>query len=53
MSPDAVVLNKGPETVDDFLKQRRGIFAGHIYLKETLGYKVSTMSGRPCSPACS
>ena len=41
----AVVLNKGPETVRDFLKQRRRVFAGHIYLKETLGYKVSTMSG--------
>jgi poly-beta-1,6-N-acetyl-D-glucosamine synthase len=43
-SPGAVVLNKGPETVRDFLKQRRRIFAGHIYLKETLGYKVSTMN---------
>jgi len=41
---DALVLNKGPETVGDFLKQRRRIFAGHLYLKETLGYRVSTMS---------
>lgn len=41
---DALVLNKGPETVNDFLKQRRRIFAGHLYLKETLGYRVSTMS---------
>jgi cellulose synthase/poly-beta-1,6-N-acetylglucosamine synthase-like glycosyltransferase len=43
-APDALVLNKGPETVSDFLKQRRRIFAGHLYLKETLGYRVSTMS---------
>jgi poly-beta-1,6-N-acetyl-D-glucosamine synthase len=44
-SPTAIVLNKGPETVEDFIKQRRRIFAGHLYVKETLGYKVSTMSG--------
>jgi cellulose synthase/poly-beta-1,6-N-acetylglucosamine synthase-like glycosyltransferase len=43
--PEAIVLNKGPETVGDFLKQRRRIFAGHIYVKGTLGYKVATMNG--------
>jgi len=43
--PEAVVLNKGPETVGDFFKQRRRIFAGHVYVKDTLGYKVSTMNG--------
>ena len=43
--PEAIVYNKGPETVHDFLKQRRRIFAGHLYVKDTLGYKVSTMSG--------
>lgn len=43
--PEAVVLNKGPETVSDFFKQRRRIFAGHLYVKDTLGYKVSTMNG--------
>jgi len=42
--PEAVVLNKGPETVSDFFKQRRRIFAGHLYIKDTLGYKVSTMN---------
>ena len=42
--PEAVVLNKGPETVSDFFKQRRRIFAGHLYVKDTLGYKVSTMN---------
>ena len=43
--PQAVVLNKGPETVSDFFKQRWRIFAGHLYVKDTLGYKVSTMNG--------
>jgi biofilm PGA synthesis N-glycosyltransferase PgaC len=44
-APEAVVLNKGPETVGDFLKQRRRIYAGHVYVKDMLGYKVSTMNG--------
>ncbi len=43
--PDAIVYNKGPETVDDFLRQRRRIYAGHLDLQRMLGYKVSTMSG--------
>jgi len=44
-APDAVVYNKGPETVTDYLKQRRRIFAGHLHVKDTLGYRVSTMNG--------
>jgi cellulose synthase/poly-beta-1,6-N-acetylglucosamine synthase-like glycosyltransferase len=44
-APEAVVFNKGPETAAEFVKRRRGNFAGHLYVKETLGYKVSTMSG--------
>ncbi len=43
--PDAIVHNKGPETVRDFLKQRRRIYAGHLYVRDLIGYKVSTMSG--------
>jgi cellulose synthase/poly-beta-1,6-N-acetylglucosamine synthase-like glycosyltransferase len=43
-APEAVIYNKGPETVAEFVKRRRGNFAGHLYVKETLGYKVSTMS---------
>lgn len=42
---DAVVYNKGPETIDDFLKQRRRIFAGHLEIEAFLGYSVSSMSG--------
>jgi poly-beta-1,6-N-acetyl-D-glucosamine synthase len=44
-APGAVVLNKGPENVHDFIKQRRRIFAGHLYVKDTLGYQVATMNG--------
>lgn len=42
--PEALVYNKGPETVDDFLRQRRRIYAGHLALQRDLGYAVSTMS---------
>lgn len=43
--PEAIVYNKGPETVDDFLRQRRRIYAGHLEMQAHLGYAVSTMSG--------
>lgn len=43
--PEAIVYNKGPETVADFLRQRRRIYAGHLQMKAQLGYAVSTMSG--------
>jgi poly-beta-1,6-N-acetyl-D-glucosamine synthase len=46
-APEAIVYNKGPETVSDFLRQRRRIYAGHLEVKESLGYAVSTMSGGP------
>lgn len=43
-APRAIVNNKGPETISDFLKQRRRIFAGHIHLKRTKGYMPSSMN---------
>ena len=43
--PEAVVYNKGPDTVEDFLRQRRRIYAGHLEMQHQLGYSVSTMSG--------
>ena len=43
--PQALVYNKGPETLSDFIKQRRRIYAGHLYIVDTLGYHVSTMNG--------
>jgi biofilm PGA synthesis N-glycosyltransferase PgaC len=46
-APDAVVFNMGPETLGDFIKQRRRNYAGHLHLKEKYGYKVSSLdSGR-------
>lgn len=40
--PEAVVRNKGPETMADFLRQRRRIAAGHTQLFREKGYRVST-----------
>jgi len=46
-APDAVVYSMGPETVGDFIRQRRRNYAGHLYLKSKYGYKVSSLdSGR-------
>ncbi len=42
-APDAVVFNMGPETLGDFIRQRRRNFAGHLYLKDKYGYKVSSL----------
>jgi cellulose synthase/poly-beta-1,6-N-acetylglucosamine synthase-like glycosyltransferase len=45
--PEAIVYNRGAETVGDFLKQRRRIHAGHLRMRHQQGYGVSTMhSGR-------
>lgn len=41
---DAIVYNKGAEGVRDFIKQRRRIAAGHLHLKLSQGYSVSTTS---------
>lgn len=42
--PEAIVNNKGPETVRDFIKQRRRIAAGHQNLSRSQKYQVSTSS---------
>jgi hypothetical protein len=42
-APDAVVFNMGPETIGDFIKQRRRNHAGHLHLREKYGYEVSSM----------
>jgi len=39
---EAIVYNKGPETIKDFLTQRRRIAAGHHHLCQTQQYAVST-----------
>ncbi|MCB0170560.1 MAG: glycosyltransferase [Anaerolineae bacterium] len=42
-APDAVVFNMGPETLSDFVKQRRRNHAGHLHLRAKYGYEVSSM----------
>ncbi len=42
--PEAIVYNKGASTVGDFLKQRRRIYAGHLWLEREQSYSVSTKS---------
>jgi len=44
--PLAVVYNKGPETLSDFIKQRRRIYTGHLWTRKNQHYEVSTMSGK-------
>ncbi len=42
--PDAVVHNKGPENLRDFIKQRRRIETGHLWLMENNDYSVSSQN---------
>jgi poly-beta-1,6-N-acetyl-D-glucosamine synthase len=42
--PEAVVYNRGPTTLADFLRQRRRIYAGHLRIREQQGYSASTMN---------
>ena len=42
--PEALVHNHGPETLRDFIRQRRRIAAGHYWLRAVSGYSVSTMA---------
>ncbi len=42
--PSALVHNKGPENLKDFIKQRRRIAAGHIWLKKEHNYKVTSQN---------
>jgi poly-beta-1,6-N-acetyl-D-glucosamine synthase len=42
--PQAIVYNRGPTTVRDFLRQRRRIYAGHLRIAEQQGYAAPTMN---------
>ena len=42
-APDAIVYNTGPDSVKDFVRQRRRNHAGHLYLKSKYGYAVSSI----------
>ena len=43
--PDAIIHNKGPENLGDFILQRRRIEAGHLWLQDTEKYEVASQSG--------
>jgi len=45
-APEAIVRNKGPETVKDYIKQRKRIALGHKHLLATKDYRVSTYQSR-------
>lgn len=40
---NAIVFNKGPENITDFIKQTRRHFFGHLQIKRRLGYSVSSL----------
>ena len=40
---EAVVRNKGPETIGDFVRQRMRIYIGHLHLKRKKSYSPITM----------
>lgn len=42
--PRAVIYNRGPATVADFLRQRRRIYAGHLRTRDQQAYEAPTMS---------
>jgi biofilm PGA synthesis N-glycosyltransferase PgaC len=42
--PAAIVYNRGPASVGDFLRQRRRIYAGHLRVREQQGYSAPTMN---------
>lgn len=57
--PTAIIYNKGPMTVRDFLAQRRRIHAGHLKIQTQEHYQASTMRIGPilreilsCAPYC-
>lgn len=43
--PEAIIKNKGAETIADFIRQRRRIHSGHLWLKDNFDHQVSTMDG--------
>lgn len=43
-APDAIVRNKSPETLREYLTRRRSLYVGHFHNKKALGYKRTTMN---------
>jgi cellulose synthase/poly-beta-1,6-N-acetylglucosamine synthase-like glycosyltransferase len=49
--PSARVVMKGPESIREFVAQRRRIHAGHLRLRSKTGHRVSTLRGGPAIKA--
>lgn len=43
--PTAIIRNKGPEQLKDFIKQRRRIQNGHLWLRHHQNYQVASQEG--------
>ncbi|MDQ6946619.1 MAG: glycosyltransferase family 2 protein [Actinomycetota bacterium] len=41
--PEAIVRNRGPATVEDFVRQRRQIHTGHLWLRHKQHYAVPSL----------
>ncbi len=41
--PEAIVYNKAPLTIKEFIRQRRRIYSGHLAVKFEQSYEVSTL----------
>lgn len=49
--PTAIVRNHGPETVREFISQRKRVYVGHLILSSATGYRVSSMNIRAAAIA--
>lgn len=43
-APEAIIYNKGPETIAEFIARRRHIAYGHYCVKKEYSYEVSTLN---------
>lgn len=44
-APQAIIYNKGPENLREFITRRRHIYFGHLAAKHEYSYEVATFSG--------
>ncbi|MDH7508765.1 MAG: glycosyltransferase [Methanomassiliicoccales archaeon] len=49
--PEAIVYNKGPETIEEFLKQRTRVNIGEMYMKKRFDFTVPTWKPSYLMPA--
>ena len=48
---NAIVYNKGPKRLNEFIRQRRRIYCGHLELKKKYGYSASSLKIKNLMPA--